>query len=94
MRDVRRARARGKGLSKLLPASLLLTLTPLACQPDNSAVGDPLTEIRDSADIRIIENPRPPDSSRLDWGSAPSRSCPSGRPMAKTRTCCSLCAMP
>ena len=71
MRDVRRARARGKGLSKLLPASLLLTLTTLACQPDDSAVGDPRTEMRDSADIRIIENPRPPDSSRLDWRIGP-----------------------
>ena len=71
MRDVRRARARGKDLSKLLPASILLLLTILACQPDDSAVGDPRTEIRDSAGVRIIENPRPPDGSRLDWRIGP-----------------------
>ena len=54
-----------------LSASVLLTLATLACQPDNPAAGDPGTETRDSAGIRIIENPRPPDGSRLDWRIGP-----------------------
>ena len=46
----------------------------IACQPDAAPAGHPDIQERDSAEIRIIENPRPPDGSRLDWriGSEPS----------------------
>lgn len=50
---------------------LALALATLACQPDNPAVGGPRTEVRDSAGIRVIENPRPPEGSRLDWRIGP-----------------------
>ncbi len=47
-----------------------------ACQPDVDSVAGTATEERDSAGIRIVENPRPPDGSRLGWriGPAPSAS--------------------
>ena len=57
--------------SGTLPAFVLLALATLACQPDDPAVGGPRTEVRDSAGIRIIENPRPPEGSRLDWRIGP-----------------------
>ena len=55
--------------SILVPAFCLLLLLP-ACTPDRSP---PLTTplLRDSADIRIAENPRPPDGSRLGWQIGP-----------------------
>ena len=57
--------------SGALSVSVLLALTTLACQRDNPAVGDLRTEVRDSAGIRIIESPRPPEGSRLDWRIGP-----------------------
>ena len=38
-----------------------------ACQQDRDALATPATLIRDSADVRIAENPRPPEGSRLGW---------------------------
>ena len=52
-----------------VPALCLLLLVP-ACTPDRSP---PITtpQLRDSADIRIAENPRPPGGSRLGWRIGP-----------------------
>ena len=55
----------------LQPALLLLALAPVACLPDDPAVADSGITIRDSADIRIVENPLPPEGSRLDWQIGP-----------------------
>lgn len=58
---------------------LLLTLATLACQPDDPALGDPGIAIRDSAGIRIVENPLPPEDSRLDWKIGPEPTLSIGR---------------
>ena len=52
-------------------AALFFTLAALACQPDNSPGGAPGTEFHDSAGIRIVENARPPEGSRLGWRVGP-----------------------
>ena len=57
-----------------------LTLAMVACgQPDEPPAGGdgtptPAAEVRDSAGLRIVENPRPPEGSRLGWrvGSEPA----------------------
>ena len=51
--------------SSIPPA--LIALIALACQPADSPVRQSGTQVRDSADIRIVENPRPPEGSRLGW---------------------------
>ena len=56
---------------KLNPTAILLTLVALACQQGDSRADGRGTEVRDSAGIRIIENPRPPEGSRLDWRIGP-----------------------
>jgi len=43
------------------------------CQPDDST-SDPAPEPRDSAGIRIVENERPADDSRLSWRMGPEPS--------------------
>ena len=48
-----------------------LSSLTLACQPGDSPVRESGTEVQDSADIRIIENPRPPEGSRLGWQVGP-----------------------
>ena len=50
-------------------ATMLLGI--LGCQQDAEPGGRPYTQMRDSADIRIVENARPPDDSRLDWRIGP-----------------------
>lgn len=48
-------------------------LTTLACAGDRET-GDATgtrTQFRDSAGIRIVENTRPPEGSRLDWRLGP-----------------------
>ncbi len=63
----------GPGTRLTLPlqlAGILLATAASACadppSPNtDSAALDPV--VRDSADVRIIENPRPPSASRLDW---------------------------
>ena len=57
-----------------------LILAMVACgQPDEPPAGGdgtptPAAEVRDSAGLRIVENPRPPEGSRLGWtvGSEPA----------------------
>ncbi len=46
----------------------------VACKPDAEPAGAPDAQLRDSAGVRIVENARPPDGSRLDWriGSEPA----------------------
>ncbi|MCY4574961.1 MAG: hypothetical protein OXF01_19480, partial [Gemmatimonadetes bacterium] len=48
-----------------------LSSLTLACQPGDSPVRQPGTEVQDSAGIRIIENPRPAEGSRLGWRVGP-----------------------
>ena len=47
----------------------LLFLAVAACGDPSPGARAPLLEpvVRDSADVRIVENPRPPSGSRLDW---------------------------
>ena len=56
-----------------LPASALAVLAMLACEGADSPDGAG-TQVRDSANIRIIENASPPEGSRLGWriGSEPT----------------------
>ncbi len=50
---------------------IVLALCCLACQPDRQSPSASLTQVRDSAGIRIVENSRPPDGSRLAWTIGP-----------------------
>lgn len=52
---------------------LLLLFAPLACAPDANDGTRLHIVTRDSADVRIIENPRPPDGSRV-WQVGPEPS--------------------
>lgn len=54
----------------------VIVASTIACQPDTETLGGPGVQERDSAGIRIVENPRPPDGSRLGWriGSEPTAS--------------------
>ena len=58
--------------TRKLAAFLILAI--IACQPDAEPAGGPDIQERDSAGIQIVENPRPPDGSRLGWriGSEPA----------------------
>ena len=49
----------------------LTALCVLACQQDGEAPAGPGNEVRDSAGIRIVENARPADGSRLPWRIGP-----------------------
>lgn len=46
----------------------------IACHQADQATSAPRSELRDSAGIRIVENSRPPDGSRLDWRIGPGPS--------------------
>ncbi|MDE2984426.1 MAG: hypothetical protein OXU69_06945, partial [Gemmatimonadota bacterium] len=52
----------------------VIAASTMACQTDADTRGQPGVQQRDSAGIRIVENPRPPDGSRLGWrtGSEPA----------------------
>ena len=58
-------------LIRFYAAPLLLSLAVLSCQAENSQAGALAAQVRDSAGIRILENPRPPDGSRLAWRIGP-----------------------
>ena len=47
-------------------AATLIALSAMACQSDGTTDGLP-AQLRDSAGIQIVENPRPPTTSRLGW---------------------------
>lgn len=66
--------------SVVTPASLVGVFSVLACQSDDESAGALRSELRDSAGVRIVENPAPPADSRLGWriGSEPSVSIGSG----------------
>ncbi|MDE2678688.1 MAG: hypothetical protein OXI76_12380 [Gemmatimonadota bacterium] len=53
------------------PGATVLVLCAFACQPDEQDALTPQIEIRDSAGIRIIENPRPLEGLRLPWRIGP-----------------------
>ena len=42
-----------------------------SCAPEDARPIIPATELRDSAGIRIVENARPPEGSRLGWRIGP-----------------------
>lgn len=50
---------------------MALMLCALACQQDPENRAGFAGEVRDSAGVRIVENPRPPDDSRLGWTIGP-----------------------
>lgn len=45
----------------------VIVASAVACEPDAGTPGQPGVQQRDSAGIRIVENPRPPHGSRLGW---------------------------
>ena len=65
----------GDGVKRLAHRVLaaLLALGAVACQQDREDAGVERfrAELRDSAGIRIVENQRPPDGSRLGWRIGP-----------------------
>lgn len=61
----------GTAARSVSPATILFTLASVACQPDDPSIGDSAIQVRDSAGIRIIENPRPTEGSRLEWRIGP-----------------------
>ena len=52
-------------------AALTLFALTLACGQDPPAPGGLAPEVRDSAGVRIVENPAPPEGSRLPWRVGP-----------------------
>lgn len=63
-------------------AATLVALAALACQHDQQQQESPPTLpslVRDSAGIRITENPRPPEGSRLPWRIGPEPALSIGR---------------
>ena len=64
----------GRVLPSLVALTSLAGLAAAACGGESGAPGQRKSEFRDSADIRIVENPRPPSDSRLKWevGEEPS----------------------
>ena len=58
---------------KLRVLLALFVLGAVACGQDRRAADDLRGEERDSAGIRIVENPRPPEGSRLGWRIGPER---------------------
>jgi len=52
-------------------ALAFIALGAAACQPNEPSEGGSGTQLRDSAGIRIVENSRPPDGSRLGWRIGP-----------------------
>ena len=52
---------------RLALTASIIALTTLACQPDRNPSATTNTITRDSAGVRVIENPRPPAGSRLGW---------------------------
>lgn len=56
---------------KLHPLLALLPLAALACEQGQQSSLSLSTQTRDSAGIRIVENARPPDGSRLPWRIGP-----------------------
>ena len=59
---------------KMRTMAAITVVAIIACQPDAEPAGGPDIQERDSAGIQIVENPRPPDGSRLGWriGSEPA----------------------
>lgn len=55
----------------LVAASIPVILPALACRQHDTGTSALRSQIRDSAGIRIIENPAPPAGSRLDWRIGP-----------------------
>ena len=53
---------------------LLFALAAVACQQDGETARGLVSETRDSAGIRIVENARPADGSRLPWQIGPEPS--------------------
>lgn len=51
--------------------AMALVLCAIACQQERETSSVQQVEFRDSAGIRIIENPRPPEGSRLEWRIGP-----------------------
>ncbi len=55
-------------------SAALIAAGTVACQQDGNAPVGPGSEVRDSAGIRVVENARPADGSRLPWRIGPEPS--------------------
>jgi len=60
-----------EAVMKLNPLLSLLSLAALACEQGQQSPLSLPSQTRDSAGIRIVENVRPPDGSRLPWRIGP-----------------------
>ena len=56
---------------KICVVGMVFALCSMACERDPEATSGSAGEVRDSAGIRIVENPRPPEGSRLGWKIGP-----------------------
>lgn len=56
---------------KLHMIGIAFALCALACQQDRQTPGGPLSEVSDSAGVRIVDNVRAPEGSRLGWTIGP-----------------------
>ena len=56
---------------KIRIVAALFALAALGCNRDDRSSGGPSSATRDSAGIRVIENPRPAEGSRLAWRIGP-----------------------
>ena len=59
---------------KIRIAGMVFALCALACQEDRQNPAGLESEARDSAGVRIVENARPPEGSRLGWTIGPEPS--------------------
>ena len=55
-------------------AAAVATWSLVACQQDQQSPAGLQSEVRDSAGVQIVENPRPADDSRLPWRIGPEPS--------------------
>ena len=56
---------------RMLSVAAVIVASTIACRPDAGTPDRPGVQERDSAGIRIVENARPPDGSRLGWRIGP-----------------------
>ena len=56
---------------RMLSVAAVIVASTIACRPDTETPDRPGVQERDSAGIRIVENARPPDGSRLGWRIGP-----------------------
>ena len=58
-------------IRRLCVVPIAFVVLTIGCQRDREATNGSASEVRDSAGIRIVENPRPPEGLRLGWRIGP-----------------------